>query len=86
MNLCVLSGKGGTGKTTVAVNLAVLLKAEYYDCDVEEPNGFLFLRPPELRRSIRLWTTHLLISPSVRCADNARGHVSSAPSPPRKKA
>jgi MinD superfamily P-loop ATPase len=45
VNLCVLSGKGGTGKTTVAVNLAVLLKAEYYDCDVEEPNGFLFLRP-----------------------------------------
>ena len=45
MNLCVLSGKGGTGKTTVSVNLAVLLQANYYDCDVEEPNGFIFLKP-----------------------------------------
>lgn len=45
MRLCILSGKGGTGKTTVAVNLAVLLHAEYYDCDVEEPNGFIFLKP-----------------------------------------
>lgn len=45
MNVCVLSGKGGTGKTTVAVNLSVLLRADYFDCDVEEPNGFLFLKP-----------------------------------------
>ena len=45
MNLCVLSGKGGTGKTTVAVNLAVLMQTCYFDCDVEEPNGFIFLRP-----------------------------------------
>jgi MinD superfamily P-loop ATPase len=45
VNLCVLSGKGGTGKTTVAVNLAVLMQAGYIDCDVEEPNGFIFLKP-----------------------------------------
>lgn len=45
MNLCILSGKGGTGKTTVAVNLAVLMQACYFDCDVEEPNGFIFLKP-----------------------------------------
>lgn len=45
MNLCILSGKGGTGKTTVAVNLAVLMRACYFDCDVEEPNGFIFLKP-----------------------------------------
>ncbi len=45
MNVCILSGKGGTGKTTVAVNLSVLLGADYFDCDVEEPNGFLFLKP-----------------------------------------
>ena len=45
MNLCILSGKGGTGKTTVAVNLAILMQADYYDCDVEEPNGFIFLKP-----------------------------------------
>ena len=40
MKLAVLSGKGGAGKTLVAVNLAVTAKqAVYIDCDVEEPNG-----------------------------------------------
>jgi MinD superfamily P-loop ATPase len=48
VNLCILSGKGGTGKTTVAVNLAVLMQACYFDCDVEEPNGFIFLRPEHI--------------------------------------
>jgi MinD superfamily P-loop ATPase len=45
----VASGKGGTGKTTIAVNLAVLLaesgRVAYVDCDVEEPNGHIFLKP-----------------------------------------
>ena len=45
MNIAVLSGKGGTGKTTVSTNLALALKANYMDCDVEEPNGFIFLKP-----------------------------------------
>lgn len=45
MNIAVLSGKGGTGKTTVSTNLAKLLEATYVDCDVEEPNGFIFLKP-----------------------------------------
>lgn len=45
MNIAILSGKGGTGKTTIATNLALLLKANYIDCDVEEPNGFIFLNP-----------------------------------------
>ena len=46
MKIAVLSGKGGTGKTLVAVNLAVIAKQSVYiDCDVEEPNGYLFLRP-----------------------------------------
>jgi len=46
----VAGGKGGTGKTTVAVNLAYVLaekgeRVSYLDCDVEEPNGHLFLTP-----------------------------------------
>jgi MinD superfamily P-loop ATPase len=50
MRIAVASGKGGTGKTTIAVNLAYLLssvgqKVQYLDCDVEEPNGHIFLRP-----------------------------------------
>lgn len=46
MRIAVLSGKGGTGKTFVSVNLACAAKnATYVDCDVEEPNGRLFLNP-----------------------------------------
>ncbi|GMU24881.1 MAG: hypothetical protein AMXMBFR13_49520 [Phycisphaerae bacterium] len=50
MKIAVASGKGGTGKTTVATSLAVVAadsgqSVAYADCDVEEPNGHLFLRP-----------------------------------------
>lgn len=46
MILSIASGKGGTGKTTVAVNMAVSLKdAQLLDCDVEEPNVHLLLHP-----------------------------------------
>ncbi len=49
MKIAVLSGKGGTGKTFVSVNLAAASpKAVYVDCDVEEPNGHLFFKPQEL--------------------------------------
>jgi MinD superfamily P-loop ATPase len=44
--IAVLSGKGGTGKTFVSVNLADAAgKSVYIDCDVEEPNGHLFFKP-----------------------------------------
>ncbi|MBN2504676.1 MAG: 4Fe-4S binding protein, partial [Bacilli bacterium] len=50
MQIAVLSGKGGTGKTFVSVNLAAAIEgAIYVDADVEEPNGFLFFRPEETR-------------------------------------
>lgn len=46
MIISVASGKGGTGKTTVAVNMALSLKdAQLLDCDVEEPNAHLLLYP-----------------------------------------
>jgi MinD superfamily P-loop ATPase len=50
VKIAVASGKGGTGKTTVATNLATVAAANgrtvaYLDCDVEEPNGHLFLKP-----------------------------------------
>ncbi|MEI8234684.1 MAG: ATP-binding protein [Verrucomicrobiota bacterium] len=51
----IASGKGGTGKTTVSVHLARLLveqgaQVQYLDCDVEEPNGHIFLKP-EIERT-----------------------------------
>ena len=47
MIISIASGKGGTGKTTVATNLAVSLdsKVQILDCDVEEPNAHLFIQP-----------------------------------------
>ena len=45
MKIAVASGKGGTGKTTVATNLALSLgKIQFIDCDVEEPNANIFLK------------------------------------------
>ena len=47
MIISVASGKGGTGKTTISTNLAVSLECplKLLDCDVEEPNAHLFLKP-----------------------------------------
>lgn len=52
MKIAVLSGKGGTGKTTVSASLSATIKpSQYVDCDVEEPNGYIFLKP-EIKQSI----------------------------------
>ncbi len=47
MIISVASGKGGTGKTTISTNLALSLdrKMKLLDCDVEEPNAHLFIKP-----------------------------------------
>lgn len=47
MIISVASGKGGTGKTTISTNLAVSIDrpAKLLDCDVEEPNAHLFIKP-----------------------------------------
>jgi len=50
MKIAIASGKGGTGKTTIATNLACSIarmgqNVQYLDCDVEEPNGHIFLKP-----------------------------------------
>ena len=49
MIISVASGKGGTGKTLVATSLALSLKdkqkIQLLDCDVEEPNDHIFLKP-----------------------------------------
>lgn len=52
MKIAVASGKGGTGKTTVALNLARAVDGpvQLLDCDVEEPNCHLFLKGELLRR------------------------------------
>ena len=62
MIVSVASGKGGTGKTLVATSLALSLngtgrkkRVQFLDCDVEEPNGHLFLKPAfTSRESVRI--------------------------------
>ncbi len=58
MIISIASGKGGTGKTTIATNLAVSVDTpvQILDCDVEEPNAHLFIHP-------RMEETHVLTTP-----------------------
>jgi MinD superfamily P-loop ATPase len=82
MILAIASGKGGTGKTTIATSLAMAIADQapfYLDCDVEAPNAHIFLTP-EFERSK---SVHLPI-PSVdrescqvcgRCAEVCQYHA-----------
>jgi MinD superfamily P-loop ATPase len=60
LTISIASGKGGTGKTTLATNLVAALaqtgvSVAYLDCDVEEPNGHLFLKPEtDITRSVEV--------------------------------
>lgn len=49
IKIAIASGKGGTGKTTLSVALAEVAslnrRVSYLDCDVEEPNGGIFIKP-----------------------------------------
>ena len=51
IQIAIASGKGGTGKTTLSVALAQVAalaqRVAYLDCDVEEPNGGIFLKPQD---------------------------------------
>jgi len=56
MIITVASGKGGTGKTLVSTSLALSLGKDvrFLDCDVEEPNGYIFLKP-EIKKSVKVY-------------------------------
>lgn len=78
MIISVASGKGGTGKTTVSTNMALALgdKVTFLDCDVEEPNAHLFLKP-EIERSEKVSTPIPLVDESKctfckKCSDICR--------------
>ena len=73
MILAVASGKGGTGKTTIATNLARVASeneqsVRYIDCDVEEPNGHIFLRPQIAeRRDVTVDIPHVDVAKCTGC-------------------
>jgi len=84
MIIAVASGKGGTGKTTIATSLAFSLSRQgvtvsFLDCDVEAPNAHLFLHP-EIRRTkdVNILIPEVnadLCTGSGRCAEVCEFHA-----------
>lgn len=76
--IAIASGKGGTGKTTVATNLALLAargerRVTYVDCDVEAPNGHLFLDPQiDVREPVKVPVPQVDAARCTHCGDCAR--------------
>ena len=55
MIISIASGKGGTGKTTIAVNLSLSIpNVQLLDCDVEEPNSHIFIKP-QIHTTVPVW-------------------------------
>lgn len=65
MKIAVLSGKGGTGKTTVAVNLANTMENSLLiDCDVEEANAHLYFKP-EIKEEEEVYKSYPIVDPKL---------------------
>jgi len=72
--IAVLSGKGGTGKTTISVNLAKTIENSIYvDCDVEEPNGHLFFKPEiEIEKDVNVLIPEINYEKCTLCGECAK--------------
>ena len=74
MIISVASGKGGTGKTSVAVNMALSIgNVQLLDCDVEEPNAHLLLHP-DLQKTEPVYSLIPLVNEElcIHCGDCSR--------------